>query len=131
MLFDQLSKLGPLEIRVLKALWKRGEAATVKDLQADFPDIAYTTLMTTLDRLHRKGLLGRLVMGRAFAYSTLVSASQLEAGAAAHVLRSMGGSDAETVFSFLLDELGARDEETLATLERLVRERRRLIKEQS
>ncbi len=41
--------LGPLEWRVLDALWARGAAATVRELQPEFSDIAYTTLMTTLD----------------------------------------------------------------------------------
>jgi len=56
---------GPLEWRVLEALWERGDAASVRDLQPRFSDIAYTTLMTTLDRLHRKGVLDRTKQGRA------------------------------------------------------------------
>ena len=42
--------------------------ASVRDLTPGFPDIAYTTLMTTLDRLHRKGVLDREKQGRAFVY---------------------------------------------------------------
>ncbi len=42
---------GPLEIRVLDALWARDVPSCVKDLLPDFPGVAYTTLMTTLDRL--------------------------------------------------------------------------------
>ena len=59
---------GPLEIRVLEALWARGTAAAVSDLQPQFPGVAYTTLMTTLDRLFRKGTLSRFKSGRAFFY---------------------------------------------------------------
>ena len=57
---------GTLELRVLEALWHRSDAASVRDLQAEFPATAYTTLMTTLDRLHRKGVLDRMKAGRAF-----------------------------------------------------------------
>ena len=49
------ARLGPLEWRVLEALWARTDAAAVRDLQPLFPEIAYTTLMTTLDRLHPQG----------------------------------------------------------------------------
>ena len=61
-------RLGPLERRVLEVLWGRDREARVRDLQPSFPEIAYTTLMTTLDRLHRKGVLYRVPEGRAFAY---------------------------------------------------------------
>ena len=105
-------RLGPLERRVLEALWRRSGFARVRDLQPTFPDIAYTTLMTTLDRLHRKGVLDRVFERPAFLYRP----SQTRA---------------ETAFSFLLDEVGPVDEETLTELERLVRARRRAVKERS
>jgi predicted transcriptional regulator len=105
-------RLGPLEQRVLDALWARDENARVRDLQPSFPDIAYTTLMTTLDRLHRKGMLDRVLDGRAFAYRPR-------------------GTRAETMLSFFLDEVGTLDAESLDALERLVRERRRALEEQS
>jgi predicted transcriptional regulator len=104
-------RLGPLERRVLEALWRRTAEARVRDLQPSFPDIAYTTLMTTLDRLHRKGMLEREADGRAFAYRPRITR-------------------AEVVLSFLADEVGALDSETLDELELLVRERRRALKEQ-
>ncbi|HEX7778752.1 MAG TPA: BlaI/MecI/CopY family transcriptional regulator, partial [Vicinamibacterales bacterium] len=53
---DETGRLGPLEWRVLEALWSRTTLASVRDLQPDFPEIAYTTLMTTLDRLYRKSV---------------------------------------------------------------------------
>ena len=53
------SVFGPLERRVLDALWSRSAPACVRDIQPDFPGVAYTTLMTTLDRLFRKGTLRR------------------------------------------------------------------------
>ena len=53
------TRLGPLEERVLDALWTRGCPCSVRDLHPLFPAVAYTTLMTTMDRLHRKGVLAR------------------------------------------------------------------------
>ncbi len=105
-------RLGPLERRVLEALWGRAKEARVRDLQSSFPEIAYTTLMTTLDRLHRKGVLDRVPDGRAFAYRVRVTR-------------------AEAMLSFLIDEVGPLDAEALDALERLVRERRRKMEEQS
>jgi predicted transcriptional regulator len=62
--------LGPLESDVMAALWSRGEA-TVREvhdvLRAKRP-IAYTTVMTTMDRLHRKKLLVRTREGNAYRY---------------------------------------------------------------
>jgi predicted transcriptional regulator len=103
-------RLGPLEQRVLDALWVRQRDARVRDLQPSFPDIAYTTLMTTLDRLHRKGVLERVLHGRAFAYRPRLTR-------------------AEAVLSFLVDEVGSLDAEALDALERLVRERRRALED--
>jgi len=67
------SVFGALELRVLEALWRRGEDASVRDLMPEFPQAAYTTLMTTLDRLHRKGVLERRKDGRAFLYRPVSS----------------------------------------------------------
>ena len=80
----------------------------MRDLQPVFPDTAYTTLMTTLERLYRKGVLSRAAEGRAFVYRPQVTR-------------------AEAVLSFLADEVGALDADALDELERLVRERRRAL----
>jgi predicted transcriptional regulator len=105
-------RLGPLEQRVLDALWARRVDSRVRDLQASFPDIAYTTLMTTLDRLHRKGVVDRVLDGRAFAYRAKLTRT-------------------EAVLSFLVDEVGGLDADALDVLERLVRERKRALEERS
>ena len=105
-------RFGPLERRVLEALWGRSSEAKVRDLKPSFPDIAYTTLMTTLDRLHRKGVLARVMDGRAFAYQPRVTR-------------------AEAALSFLVEEVGDLDVQALDELERLVRERRRKLESRS
>ena len=64
-----LSTLGPLERKVLDAAWKLTRA-NVRDIVDLFKDqFAYTTIMTTLDRLYKKGYLDRELRGRAFLYS--------------------------------------------------------------
>jgi predicted transcriptional regulator len=71
------SGLGPLEAEVLELLWGAGRPATVRCVRPAFPALAYTTLMTTLDRLYRKGLVNRVKRGRAFAYEPRGSREQL------------------------------------------------------
>jgi predicted transcriptional regulator len=53
------SLLGPLEGRIMRAVWagQAGETFVVRDVQALVPELAYTTVMTTLHRLAEKGLL--------------------------------------------------------------------------
>ena len=116
---------GALEVRVLEALWRRGEA-TVRDLQDDFPSAAYTTLMTTMDRLHRKGALERRKDGRAFLYRPAYSREELESGIVARAIAPLlRQGRTEPILSCFLDELTRGDATILDDLERLVREKRR------
>ena len=117
---------GKLERRVLEALWRRGPSA-VRDLQDSFPETAYTTLMTTLDRLHRKGVLDRAKDGRAFVYTPRFTRDDLRAGLAERALHTLLGNDAACVrplLSFLVDALTRGDREALDELEQLVRQKR-------
>jgi predicted transcriptional regulator len=61
----------PLELLCLNALWslKEGNVKDVRQLVAQRRPLAYTTIMTVLDRLVRKGLLARRKVGRAFVYA--------------------------------------------------------------
>jgi predicted transcriptional regulator len=119
--------LGPLEWRVLEALWSRGTPAAVRDLIGEFPDTAYTTLMTTLDRLHRKGMLTREKQGRAFVYQPRSSQAEFESARAADVLRGAlerSGGSLTPLVSCLIEAVGDRDRELLDELESLVAQRR-------
>ena len=119
------SLFGALELRVLEALWRRG-AATVRDLRADFPAAAYTTLMTTMERLHKKGVLARQKSGRAFVYRPLSSRQDLESGLVTRAIQPLlAGESAHPVLSCFVDEVSRHDERLLDELERLVREKRR------
>jgi predicted transcriptional regulator len=118
---------GQLELRVLDSLWRRGQPSAVRDLRGDFPGAAYTTVMTTLDRLHRKGVLERVKSGRAFLYSPRFSREQLQAALAEDALRGILGPDAarlRPVLSMLVDAVSRQDREVLDELERLAGQRR-------
>ena len=118
--------LGPLEWRVLEALWTRETSASVRDLTADFPDIAYTTLMTTMDRLHRKGVLSREKQGRAFLYRARLNRSEFESARAGDAVRAAvrNGGSLTPLASYLVEAVGDRDRELLDELESLIAARR-------
>jgi predicted transcriptional regulator len=118
---------GKLEVRVLNALWQREAQASVRDLQADFPNTAYTTLMTTLDRLHRKGVLDRVKAGRAFLYRPRYTCEELRLGFAEDALDAIlePGVSPRPILSFFVEAVSRRDKALLDELERLVREQRR------
>jgi predicted transcriptional regulator len=126
------SFFGSLELRVLDALWSAPEAQSVRDLQAGFHGVAYTTLMTTLDRLHRKGFLDREKSGRAFLYRPRYSRDVLRSHLAGEMLQSMFGERATElgpILSFFIESVSREDREALDALERLVEERRRAREE--
>ena len=128
------STFGPLEIRVLNALWARQAPACVRDLQPQFPGVAYTTLMTTLDRLFRKGTLSREKSGRAFFYRPKATQQELIsqlAGSAFATLLPGDAAFARPILSMFVDTVGERDEALLDDLEELVKARRDELKGRS
>jgi predicted transcriptional regulator len=119
---------GALELRVLKALWERPDPQSVRHLQPAFQGVAYTTLMTTLDRLHRKGVLAREKVGRAFLYRVRSTPEALRSDLAGQALQAAFGARAtelKPILSFFIETVSREDREALEALERLVEERRR------
>src|SRR3954465_1230117 len=89
--------LGRLERQVLEETWRLGEVS-VRDIYSAFEErIAYTTLMTTLDRLYKKHLLERRKDGRAFLYSPAMSEKEFEHGIREDVINGLLGREAEAV----------------------------------
>ena len=83
--------------------------------------------MTTLDRLHRKGVLDREKSGRAFFYRPRYTREALLSGLAGEALEAVFGSRAaelKPILSFFVETVSREDRESLAALERLVAERR-------
>ena len=94
--------LTKLELQVMQVIWKLGPS-NVNAVQAGLEQqLAYTTVQTMLNILHRKGKLKRKLKGRAFEYSAVVS----EANASGHAVRDLidrmfGGSSEELVMSLI------------------------------
>lgn len=125
------SELGPLERDVMKLVWQRherGEEVSVRDVHLSFGErLAYTTLMTTLDRLHKKGLLERRKDGRAFLYSPRLSPQELERSIARDVIDTLlgrGANGVEPVLACIVDAVSEHDRALLDQLDRLIEEKR-------
>ena len=123
--------LGPLEMHLLELLWDRTGAATVRDLQGNCPGLAYTTIMTTLDRLYRKRLLRRRQDGRAFAYQPRCTRaellSELVSGHLTELLEASRQSSA--VLSTLVRAVRETDAALLDQLDALVQAERARLRE--
>ena len=124
--------LGRLERQVLEEIWRRGDTS-VRDIFLSFNEqVAYTTVMTTLDRLYKKRLLSRRKDGRAFIYSALVTRDEFEQGIAEDVIDGLLGSGAggvEPVLACIVDAVSERDRELLDELDRLIKEKRAELRE--
>jgi predicted transcriptional regulator len=118
--------LGPLETRLLEFLWSRERAATVREVQLASPELAYTTIMTTLDRLYRKGLLVRHKDGRAFAYQPRCTRDQLLSELVSHqVTHLLGASEhSSVILSTLVRAVGGTDAALLDELDALIQAER-------
>jgi predicted transcriptional regulator len=114
----------------MEYLWARPVSASVHDVRAGVDGrLAYTTLMTTLDRLHKKGLLDRRREGRAFVYAARLSRGEFHGGVLRRLLDgalgALGRGDrAFPVLSSLVDTVGKHDRALLDELEDLVRRKR-------
>ena len=119
--------LGKLERAVLNEIWQRDEVS-VRDIYLAFGEnVAYTTLMTTLDRLFKKKILTRRKDGRAFVYLPAVSPDEFEQGIREDVIEGLlgHGADVQPVLACIVDTVSERDRELLDELDRLIKEKRK------
>jgi len=124
------SPLGPLEQRLLESLWSRGTATVRELLDDDSEVLAYTTLMTTLDRLFKKNLLTRVAEGRAFRYAPRLTREELSQEVAGSAFRQLLDATPESSLplSYLVEILTERDAQLLDDLQKLVETKRRELR---
>jgi predicted transcriptional regulator len=120
-------QLGRLEDEVLRALWTRGDATVRELVDGSVVDGAYTTIMTTLDRLYKKGLLERSPEGRAFRYRPKQTEAELQQGIIAASLRELLGRapSKDVPLSFLVEAISEHDAALLDELQQAVAKKRR------
>jgi predicted transcriptional regulator len=126
------SALGRLEMQVMEILWLRGEG-NVREVAGQLRrPLAYTTVMTTLDRLFKKGLLQRHKSDRAFFYSPRFSRQDWERQIASEFVAGfLAGpqSSRQLLLSGLLDAVGQHDATLLEELEKKIQAKRKEISE--
>jgi predicted transcriptional regulator len=116
----------------MQILWQGGDLS-VRDVQRQLArSVAYTTVMTTLDRLFKKGFATRRRDGRAFLYTAAYERHELQATVTSGLLSDLlaGTSTATPVLSNLVDVVADRDDRLLDELERLVRDKRAQIRKE-
>jgi predicted transcriptional regulator len=120
-------QLGPLEDELLRALWTRGDATVRELVDGGGVSGAYTTIMTTLDRLYKKGLLERAPEGRAFRYRPMKSQAELHQEMVAAGLRELFTSSrrSEAPLAFLVEAISEHDASLLEELQQAVAKKRR------
>ncbi len=123
----QPSPLGHLESSVMEILWSHGES-NVRDVaeMVERP-LAYTTVMTTLDRLFKKGLLSRRKAERAFIYTPRLSRQDWERQCAGELVAGFlagPGQSGNLLISCFVDNVG-HDAALLDELERKIKMKRK------
>lgn len=109
--------LGELELAIMDFVWKRGESVTVPDVQAHLSktrNLAYTTTMTVMSRLHEKGLLHRSEQRRPYAYWVALSREDFTADLMLGILSELG--DRKAVLARFVEKIGPRDAQLLRDL---------------
>jgi predicted transcriptional regulator len=130
--WSAVGQLGSLESALMKRIWKVGEAS-VRDLHAEVSSrLAYTTVMTTLDRLYKKGLLKRRKAGKAYLYAAAISEEAYRESMAQHLIGMAldDGNDGHAVLSHFVDAVSESDQQMLDRLDQLVRAKRRALRRQ-
>ena len=109
-------------------IWRHGRS-TVSDVAAKLArPLAYTTVMTTLDRLFKKGLLDRQKCERAFLYSPRLSRSEWEqqrTGEFVAAFLTGPKTSGQLLISCLVEAVGDQDQALLDELEKTIRKKRR------
>ena len=118
--------LGDLESAVMEILWnKSGQTVIeVEERLRQKREIAHTTVLTTLDRMYRKGYLNREKQAKAFVYSPRYTREEFERRMAQEVLGALIGHSTETAVSTFVD-LISDDPGALDQLEAKIREKRK------
>ena len=113
--------LTPLELEIMNVLWEEGPA-TVQTVQQQLPrELAYTTVQTMLNILHRKGKVRRTLKDRAYLYQTVVSRSKVVGQHMSDIVDRLFGGSAESLVMSLVETKHLTPKK-LARLQKLLEE---------
>ena len=110
---------GDLEAVIMHRVWDHGRPVTVRELFDELQQervIAYTTVMTTMDNLHRKGWLARVKEGKAYRYTATASREEYSARLMREALDD--GGDTQAVLSHFVAQMDGEESEVLRAVMR-------------
>jgi len=115
--------LTPLELEIMHVLWNEG-ASNVQTVQQQLErELAYTTVQTMLNILHRKGQVKRTLKDRAYFYSPVVSRSHVVGNHLSDLVERLFGGSAESLVMSLVETKHLTPKK-LAQLQKLIEENR-------
>jgi predicted transcriptional regulator len=120
-----MRRFGDLEAGIMRLVWNHDNPVTVRDLLTELREereIAYTTVMSTMDNLYRKGWLGRVKDGKAYRYTATASREEYSARLMAEALAD--GGDAEAVLSHFVAQIDGQESDVLRSVLRRFADRR-------
>lgn len=112
-------QLTPLELEIMKVLWETGPASVQTVQQRLERELAYTTVQTMLNVLHRKGKAKRKLKDKAYFYRPAVSRAQVMGNAVGDLIDRLFGGSAESLVMSLV-ETRQLTPEKLARLQQIV-----------
>ena len=124
---DRQVMLGPLELEVMDVLWNSGARNVREVVKRMRRELAYTTVMTTMDRLYKKGLLARELDERAFIYSPKLTRQEWNRRRAGEMMAGFLSGPEESrhlLLSCLVDAVGSHDSQLLDELETKIQRKR-------
>lgn len=125
-----LEPLGSLESALMELVWRLGESS-VRRLQAQSsPALAYTTIMTTVDRLYKKGLLTRTRAGKAYLYGPRLNEKEYRERVAQHLINMAVQNSRydNMVLSCFVDAITETDRQMLDHLDQLIKAKRKALR---
>lgn len=129
---SDLAPWGHLETRVMELLWEHGESVVQGVVDRLERPLAYTTVMTTMDRLYKKGVLCRRKTARAYLYAPRWSRTEWEQKRAGEFVAGFLSGPApqgELLLSCLVEAVGKHDESLLHDLEERIRLKRKELRQ--
>ena len=126
--------LGKLETQVMDAMWAASEPLCVEEVRSSLEEAgksaAYTTVMTTLGRLHKKGLLSRDMKGKAYYYTPNVTRKELSTSISKQVIDGLLTTFAEPAMSYFVEALSDDHPDKLDALAEMIERKKQEQKEE-
>jgi len=113
--------LGRLELMIMRVIWEHGETTVrqVRDAIADKRDLAYSTVMTMMRKLEKKGALTHRVEDRTYVYRPLMSQGEVERSMLKDLLHNVFGGSHQQLVNALVEHENLSREELIRMMQQM------------